>query len=129
MTRPRIEVAATVLGAPNAHDLAEFYLELLGWEIGHNEGDWVMMRSPAGGAGLSFQSEPDHVPPVWPAQPGEPQMQIHLDIAVDDLEEGVAWALGAGAILADFQPQDDVRVMLDPAGHPFCLFTAPFDEG
>ncbi len=20
------------------------------------------------------------------------------------------------------QPQDDVRVMLDPAGHPFCLF-------
>jgi hypothetical protein len=24
--------------------------------------------------------------------------------------------------LADFQPQDDVRVCLDPAGHPFCLF-------
>lgn len=22
-----------------------------------------------------------------------------------------------------FQPQDDVRVYLDPAGHPFCLFT------
>jgi hypothetical protein len=20
------------------------------------------------------------------------------------------------------QPQDDVRVMLDPAGHPFCLY-------
>lgn len=129
MTRPRIEVAAAVLGAPNAHDLAVFYRELLGWEIGHDEGDWVMMRSPQGGAGLSFQSEPDHVPPVWPAQPGEPQMQIHLDIAVDDLDTGVAWALGAGATLADHQPQDDVRVMLDPAGHPFCLFSAPFDEG
>lgn len=24
--------------------------------------------------------------------------------------------------LAQFQPQDDVRVYLDPAGHPFCLF-------
>jgi len=25
--------------------------------------------------------------------------------------------------LADFQPQEDVRVCLDPAGHPFCLYT------
>jgi hypothetical protein len=24
--------------------------------------------------------------------------------------------------LAEFQPQDDVRVYLDPAGHPFCLY-------
>ena len=24
--------------------------------------------------------------------------------------------------MAEHQPQDDVRVMLDPAGHPFCLF-------
>ena len=29
-----------------------------------------------------------------------------------------------GAQEADFQPQDDVRVMFDPAGHPFCLYTA-----
>jgi len=27
-----------------------------------------------------------------------------------------------GATLAGFQPQDQVRVCLDPAGHPFCLF-------
>ena len=31
----------------------------------------------------------------------------------------------AGATLADYQPQEDVRVMLDPAGHPFCLFQGP----
>jgi hypothetical protein len=24
--------------------------------------------------------------------------------------------------LADFQPQEDVRVLFDPVGHPFCLF-------
>ena len=24
--------------------------------------------------------------------------------------------------LADFQPQDDLRVCLDPAGHPLCLY-------
>ena len=46
----------------------------------------------------------------------------HLDIAVADLDEAVRWALGAGAVLADVQPREAVRVMLDPAGHPFYLF-------
>jgi hypothetical protein len=46
----------------------------------------------------------------------------HLDVAVGDLVGTVAWATAAGATLADYQPQRDVRVMLDPAGHPFCLF-------
>ena len=49
-------------------------------------------------------------------------MQLHLDIGVDDLAEGEARALALGAVLASYQPQDDVRVLLDPAGHPFCLF-------
>jgi hypothetical protein len=52
-------------------------------------------------------------------------MMAHLDIAVEDLESGIAWALEAGARLADFQPQAHVRVMLDPVGHPFCLFSEP----
>ncbi|WP_169501813.1 VOC family protein [Kribbella catacumbae] len=30
--------------------------------------------------------------------------------------------MGAGAELAAYQPQDNVRVMLDPDGHPFCLY-------
>jgi Glyoxalase-like domain len=59
---------------------------------------------------------------VWPAAPGEPQMMVHLDIAVENLDEGVAWAREAGAVLAEHQPQKHVRVMLDPDGHPFCLF-------
>jgi hypothetical protein len=49
-------------------------------------------------------------------------MMVHLDIKVDDLDQAVAWATEAGATLADFQPQNHVRVCLDPAGHPFCLF-------
>jgi hypothetical protein len=50
-------------------------------------------------------------------------MMIHLDIEVDDLERETARAVAEGARLAEFQPQDDVRVLLDPAGHPFCLYT------
>jgi Glyoxalase-like domain len=57
-----------------------------------------------------------------PAGPGDPQMSMHLDIEVDDLDVTGAQAVAAGATLAEFQPQDDVRVFLDPAGHPFCLF-------
>ena len=49
-------------------------------------------------------------------------MMMHLDVEVDDLEIAVADALALGAALAADQPQDDVRVLLDPAGHPFCLY-------
>jgi hypothetical protein len=47
---------------------------------------------------------------------------MHLDIEVSDLTAAVADAVELGAQEADFQPQQDVRVMLDPAGHPFCLY-------
>jgi hypothetical protein len=50
-------------------------------------------------------------------------MSVHLDLEVDDLEQAVAYAVEVGAEEAAYQPQDRVRVMLDPAGHPFCLYT------
>ena len=124
---PRMKLAATVLDGPDARVLAEFYRRLLGWEIEVDEPDWVELRAPGGGTGsggtaLSFQTEGNYVAPVWPAGPGDPQMSIHLDIEVDDLDAAEAHALAAGARLAEFQPQDHVRVFQDPAGHPFCLF-------
>ncbi|MGO8960031.1 MAG: VOC family protein [Streptosporangiaceae bacterium] len=122
MTRPSMTLTATVLGAPDARALAGFYCELLGWESRADEPDWVALTAPGGGAGLSFQTEEGHVPPAWPAGPGDQQMMMHLDIEVDDLEVAGAHAVRCGARLADYQPQDDVRVYLDPAGHPFCLW-------
>ena len=120
--RPWTKLTAPVLGAPDPRQLASFYEHLLGWERGADEDDWVTLVPPDGSAQLSFQVETGHVPPVWPAGPGDQQMQLHLDIEVRDLEAAAAWAEKAGAVLADFQPQDDVRVYLDPAGHPFCLW-------
>ena len=38
-----------------------------------------------------------------------------------DLEAAVADAVALGATVATAQPQEHVRVLLDPAGHPFCL--------
>jgi hypothetical protein len=66
--------------------------------------------------------EAEWVRPTWPAVDGRQQMIMHLDIEVGDLEAAVSHALELGATLADFQPQKDVRVLLDPAGHPFCLY-------
>jgi catechol 2,3-dioxygenase-like lactoylglutathione lyase family enzyme len=115
-------VSGLVLDAPDAQELAEFYERLLGWKRAQDEPHWVKLAAPDGGAGLSFQTETAYVRPIWPARPGEPQMSMHLDIEVDDLDRASAHAVAAGAAVADYQPQDDVRVHLDPAGHPFCLF-------
>ena len=122
--QPRMRVSTTVLGAPDAPALAAFYRRLLGWDTVVEEPYWVTIRPPDGGSGLSFQYEPLHTPPVWPAEADHQQMTAHLDIAVEDLLAGVDWAVEAGARLAAFQPQKGVKVMLDPAGNPFCLFTA-----
>lgn len=121
--RPRTRLTAVVLDAPDVPALAGFYQRLLGWSVGSTEPDWMTLRPPGGGAGLSFQTESAYVRPTWPAGPGDQQMSMHLDIKVDDLGAAVAYAVSVGATVADFQPQQDVRVCLDPAGHPFCLWT------
>jgi hypothetical protein len=44
----------------------------------------------------------------WPVEQDEPGWVKH--------------AVAAGAVLAGYQPQAGIRVYLEPAGHPFCLF-------
>jgi catechol 2,3-dioxygenase-like lactoylglutathione lyase family enzyme len=119
---PSFTLTAAVLGTTDPPGLARFYQRLLGWPIGSEDPTWATLRPAGGGAGLSFQLEEEHTPPVWPAGADEQQMQVHLDIEVDDLTAAVAVATEAGGRPAEFQPQDDVRVLLDPAGHPFCLW-------
>lgn len=116
-----------VLGSPNPVALAHFYRDLLGWEISNEEPAWItmQMRDSSGqgiSANLAFQLEEIYERPVWPNEAGRQQMQFHLDVAVSDVDAAVTDAVALGAELAEFQPQDDVRVMLDPDGHPFCLY-------
>ena len=131
--RPPMAVTSVTIGAPAPRDLAAFYAQLLGWTVAATEparpgmppeDGWAQIRPPAGedGPRLNFEYEAKFTRPVWPAADGGQNATQHLDIAVGDLDETVRWAVSAGAVLADVQPQEDVRVMLDPAGHPFCLF-------
>ncbi|MFJ1783101.1 VOC family protein [Streptomyces anulatus] len=122
--RPTLTLSSTVLDAPDAVELAGFYRRLLGWEPVQEEPDWVKLLPPGGGSGLSFQTAKPYVPPVWPAALGDQLMMLHLDFEVTDLEAAVAHAVAEGARPAEFQPQHDVRVLFDPAGHPFCLFVS-----
>ena len=122
MDRPAMKLTGVVLEAPDAQELVRFYVRLLGWSTHRDEPGWAVLNAPDGGAGLSFQTDEHYVRPVWPAGPGDPPMMLHLDIQVDDLAVASAYAEEVGATLATFQPQEGVRVYLDPAGHPFCLY-------
>ncbi|MBW8730730.1 MAG: VOC family protein [Terrabacter sp.] len=117
-----------VLDAPDASALAHFYERLLGWTLYKDTPGWATLApSETHGYNLAFQTEPNYVRPVWPSESGKPIMMLHLDLEVDDLDAAVAYAVDVGAELAQFQPQEDVRVLLDPAGHPFCLYVDDSD--
>ena len=102
--------------------LARFYAEVLGWPVATEAPDGAAIAVPGTHSFISFQRAPGYERPTWPAVAGRQQMMLHLDVAVDELDDAVADALALGATLAALQPQDDVRVLLDPEGHPFCLY-------
>jgi catechol-2,3-dioxygenase len=120
--RSRTDWWGVVLEAPDPHALADFYSYLLGWPVAVTEPTGAAIQVPGTSSYLSFDSAPDYVPPVWPAAEDHQRMMMHIDIAVDDLAAAVTDAIEHGATLSDFQPQENVRVLLDPAGHPFCLY-------
>jgi catechol 2,3-dioxygenase-like lactoylglutathione lyase family enzyme len=122
MERPGLRFTATTLCSPDAGALARFYAGLLGWAVKKEEPGWVMLAAPDGGRELYFHGDEAYRPPVWPSRPDRQQMMSHLEIQADDVPAAVAFAESLGARQAEFQPQDDVRVMLDPDGHPFCLY-------
>lgn len=127
MTPPVAALRSTVLDSPDPAALARFYQSVIGGRLTVTGEDWVTLRRPDG-TGLSFQLEEHHVPPAWPAHDGDQRMQLHLDLATDDLDASQEAAEAAGGRAAPFQPQDDVRVMLDPDGHPFCFFLDVDDD-
>lgn len=104
----------------NARPLAEFWAAMLGGEITASSGTTADVRTEW--VWISAMEVPDYTPPTWPGN--EVPKQIHLDLAVDDLESSTQAALELGATLSAAQPHPEHwRVLIDPAGHPFCLTT------
>ena len=129
--RPMINRINLVIDCADAGELAGFYSKLLGWSWTHPHANgWAAITSPEGTV-IAFQEVEEYAPPVWPWEPGKQGQMLHLDVWVDDLEEGVQFALACGAREAKEQFFTTSRTMLDPAGHPFCIDTEgeePTDE-
>ena len=117
-----MKLGAIVLDSANSEQLSDFYSKLLGWTKQRYDEEWIIVASDKGeGVPLVFQQTDNYCPPVWPAQDGKQQQQMHLDFYVDDVAESVKHALSCGAVLSDVQFDKHWRVMLDPAGHTFCI--------
>jgi catechol 2,3-dioxygenase-like lactoylglutathione lyase family enzyme len=119
--RPTITIGTYNMDCRDSEEMAAFYGSLLGWEVKWRDGNFIILGNPDGGPDISFQPYKNYQPPVWPEEPGEQWKMIHLDLSVADLDAAVAHAIACGARLAEYQGKEDLRVMLDPAGHPFCL--------
>jgi catechol 2,3-dioxygenase-like lactoylglutathione lyase family enzyme len=107
--------------------VARFYEQLLGFRIGdYAPPHWAQLHDPNGGVHLNIQGDDSYLPPVWPDQPGAQGKMLHLEVLVDNLDAAIKTALDAGGVEAPWQPPDRnssrIRIMLDPAGHPLCLF-------
>jgi glyoxalase superfamily protein len=80
----------TALEAPDPAALARFYAKLLDWPIVHEEPGTTVVAPPPGSVYIVFQQADGYRPPSWP--------------------------LAGGATLAPEQPQENMRVLPDPAG-------------
>jgi hypothetical protein len=113
-------LAAVSLDTTDPAGLADFWRQLLDLEVMFESEDFVALQGAA--VLITTQRVVDHQPPDWPAS-GTPK-QLHFELAVDDLDRAEAEALALGARKAATQPAPDSwRVLLDPAGHPFCVTT------
>jgi hypothetical protein len=109
---------SVVIDCPDPGVLANFYGAMLDWKVDIVSEDWADIRADYGQC-FSFQRVDDYTPPNWPSQ--EVPQQMHLDVIVEDLDTAETELLALGATRHPEQPGTSFRVLLDPAGHPFCL--------
>lgn len=121
-----LQMITSIIGiafdCPNANELADFYVRLTSWNKEISSDEYTALRTPEGIL-LVFQTVENYTAPVWPWRTDKQQQMAHIDYKVDDLREAERHALKCGAVKAAIQYYDTSTVMLDPAGHPFCLST------
>jgi predicted enzyme related to lactoylglutathione lyase len=116
----KMKLTAITLDCPDPAALAAFYQVATGLELYPEPNDDFAALTRQDGLFIVFQRVDGYQAPRWPEQ-SMPQ-QLHLDFAVDDLDEAEARILELGAAKPDFQPGGDLfRVFTDQTGHPFCL--------
>src|ERR1022692_4047319 len=104
----------TAIDCSDPSVLADFWAALLGGEVKHRNDEFLAVKVQ------------DYKPPTWPDSTVPKQMHLHLK--VDDLDAAQTDAVRLGARVATEQTNPEHwRILLDPAGHPFCLATQILD--
>ena len=116
----KIRLGAISLDCADPGQLSAFWAGLLGGEIAFASEEIAVVKLDH--LLLTTMRVPDWTPPTWPD--GPVSKQGHLDLDVEDLAEAEQRATSLGAIRAKTQPAPNrYLVLIDPAGHPFCLST------
>ena len=106
------------LDCANPPEQAAFYGGVLGWDVTHSQDEYAMISD--GTTSIGFGRVDNYTPPAWPDTTSA--KRYHLDLSVPDVDEAEKRAHELGASTPEHQPGGDKwRVLLDPAGHPFCL--------
>lgn len=119
--RDTLHFVGVSLDCADAGALARFYLDLLGGELIWDNEDSAGVRVP--GVTLVAQRVFPYVRPSWPGA-----SVVHLDLSAgSNVDDPSARAVSLGAVEVDPQPDARWRVLLDPAGHPFCITSITAD--
>jgi hypothetical protein len=105
------------IDAHNPRALAEFWREVLGYQVAYDEPDEVAIEPSGNDAAPAL---------VFVPVPEEKVVKnrLHLDLAPDDQQGEVERLLGLGARRLDIgQGQVSWVVMVDPEGNEFCVLT------
>jgi catechol-2,3-dioxygenase len=123
--RPLLEVGAITIDCADPAAMSAFYAEALGGTIirQNEDGAWIQV----GDLWILIHKVEAYQPPTWPA--GELPKQMHFEFLVDDLDDSEERLHRLGASTCAHQAHRGAGnlVMLDPAGHPFCIGTRAGD--
>lgn len=120
-------VYAVIYDCEDPGALACFYATLLGGTVETDPYGGCTVKAPGLAVELGFQADEHYCRPVFLGETGDQQPMAHIDIRVPDRDKAVEYALSIGATRPReqvCQPDWPVQwvTLLDPAGHPFCLF-------
>jgi len=116
------KLALLTLDCAEVTPVADFWKAALGYTQLAGDGENYAMLGNGAGPAIGFGKVEGYQPPGWPNEHGS--KQFHLDLAADDVEAETERLVGLGATPAEPQPGETWRVLLDPAGHPFCVTNA-----